>query len=122
MSPGVGGFVCMGWKVDILLFVAPFGAPLVAQMVKNLPAVWEALVQSLGEEHSLEKEMAAHSSILAQKIPWRKGAEKDEEENQGRWLSGCIGQTSTSCLSRWPVLPGLSPMLWEGVAGGKGVK
>ena len=41
MSPGVGGFVCMGWKVDILLFVAPFGAPLVAQMVKNLPAVWE---------------------------------------------------------------------------------
>ena len=70
MSPGVGGFVCMGWKVDILLFVAPFGASLVAQMVKNLPAVWEAQVQSLGEEHSLEKEMAAHSSILAWGIPW----------------------------------------------------
>ena len=60
----------MGWKVDILLFVAPFGASLVAQTVKNLLAVWEARVRSLGEEDSLEKEMAAHSSILAWKIPW----------------------------------------------------
>ena len=47
-SPGVGGSVCMGWKFDILLFEAPFGAYLVAQMVKNLPAVWEAQVQSPG--------------------------------------------------------------------------
>ena len=47
MSPGVGGFVCMGWKVDILLFVAPFGASLVAHAVKNLLAVWEARVRSL---------------------------------------------------------------------------
>jgi len=35
-------------------------APLVAQMVKNLPAVWETQVQSLGREDPLEKEMAAH--------------------------------------------------------------
>ena len=40
MQPRSGGFVCMGWKVDIVLFVAPFGASLVAQTVKNLPAVW----------------------------------------------------------------------------------
>ena len=35
------------------------------QMVKNLPAMWEAWVQSLGQEDPLEKEMASHSSILA---------------------------------------------------------
>ena len=43
---------------------------LVAQMVKNLPAMWETWVQSLGWEDSLEKEMATHSSILAWRIPW----------------------------------------------------
>ena len=46
------------------------GASLVAQMVKRLPAVWESRVQSLGREDPLEKEMAAHSSILAWEIPW----------------------------------------------------
>ena len=44
---------------------------LVAQMVKNLPAMWETWVQSLGQEDPLEKEMAAHSSVLAWEIPWR---------------------------------------------------
>ena len=46
------------------------GASLWAQIVKNLPAVWEAQVPSLGWEDLLEKEMATHSSILAWKIPW----------------------------------------------------
>ena len=41
------------------------GASLVAQMVKNLPAVQETQVQSLGREDPLEKGMAIHSSILA---------------------------------------------------------
>ena len=41
-----------------------------AQWVKNLPAVQETRVQSLGSEDPLEKEMAAHSSILAWRIPW----------------------------------------------------
>ena len=36
-----------------------------AQMVKNLPAMQKTWVQSLGQENSLEKEMATHSSILA---------------------------------------------------------
>ena len=40
-----------------------------AQMVKNLPVIWETWVQSLGEEDSLEKEMATHSSVLAWGIP-----------------------------------------------------
>ena len=39
-------------------------------MVKNLPAMQETLVQSLGQEDLLEKEMATHSSILAWEIPW----------------------------------------------------
>ena len=45
-------------------------ASLVAQSVKNLPAVQETGVRTLGWEDSLEKEMAAHSSILAWKISW----------------------------------------------------
>ena len=45
-------------------------ASLVAQTVKCLPAMRETQVQSLGWEDPLEKEMAAHSSTLAWKIPW----------------------------------------------------
>ena len=41
-----------------------------AQRVKGLSAMQETLVRSLGWEDPLEKEMAAHSSILAWKIPW----------------------------------------------------
>ena len=43
---------------------------LVVQRVKSLPAMQETRVQTLGQEDSLEKEMAPHSSILAWKIPW----------------------------------------------------
>ena len=39
--------------------------PLVAQLVKNLPAIWETWVPSLGWEDPLEKGMATHSSMLA---------------------------------------------------------
>ena len=45
-------------------------ASVVAQAVKNLPAVQETGVQSLGQEDPLEKGMATHSSILAWRIPW----------------------------------------------------
>ena len=44
-------------------------ASLVAQLVKNLPTVWETWVQSLGWEDPLEKGMATHSSVLAWRIP-----------------------------------------------------
>jgi len=49
---------------------ASLGASLVAQIVKNLPAMQETQVQSLGYEDPLEEEMATHSSILAWRIPW----------------------------------------------------
>ena len=45
-------------------------ASLVAQVVKNPPAMWETWVRSLGWEDTLEKSIANHSSILAWRIPW----------------------------------------------------
>ena len=45
-------------------------ASLVAQMVKNLPAMQEKGVRFLSQEDPLEKGMATHSSILAWRIPW----------------------------------------------------
>ena len=45
-------------------------ASLVAQRVKNLPAMQETQVQYLGQEDPLEKGMATHSSILAWRTPW----------------------------------------------------
>ena len=49
-------------------------ASLVAQMVKNLPAMQETWVQSLGQKDPLERGMATHSSILAWRIPMDRGA------------------------------------------------
>ena len=46
------------------------GNSLVAQIVKNLPAVQETQVQSLGKEDHLEKAMATYSTILSWRIPW----------------------------------------------------
>ena len=43
---------------------------LIAQLVKNLPAMQETQVQFLGREDTREKEMATHSSILVWRIPW----------------------------------------------------
>ena len=45
-------------------------ASLVAQLVKNLPTMWETWVQSLGWEDPLEKGKITHSGILAWTIPW----------------------------------------------------
>ena len=55
-----------------LIFVGTrfVGASLVAQTVRNMPAIQETRVQSLGSEDSLEKGMATHSSILAWRTPW----------------------------------------------------
>ena len=59
-------FINPGERLNLL-------ASLVAQMVKNLPAMWETQVRSLGQEDPLEKGMATHSSILAWRIPWTQG-------------------------------------------------
>ena len=54
----------------IQMFVYSLWASWVAQMVKNLPATQETWVRPLGQEDSLVKVMATHSSILAWRIPW----------------------------------------------------
>ena len=52
---------------------------LVAQSVKNLPAMQETWIPFLGWEDPLEKEMATHSSILAWRIPWSEEPGRTEE-------------------------------------------
>ena len=50
--------------------ISKIRASLVAQLVKNLPAIWETWVRSLGWKDPLEKGKATHSSILAWRITW----------------------------------------------------
>ena len=64
-------------------------ASLVAQLVKNPPAMWETWVQSLGWEDSLEKGKATHSSILA----WRIHKETDTTERLSLSLSKLSSRT-----------------------------
>ena len=49
-----------------------------AQMVKNLPGMWETGVRSLGQEDALEKGRATHSSILAWRTPWTEEVSKSQ--------------------------------------------
>ena len=56
--------------MDYTLIVG--GAPLIAQLVENLPAMQETLVRSLCRDDPLEKEMTTHSSILSWRIPGQK--------------------------------------------------
>ena len=59
------------WYLNItIMIMESLWASLVAQLVKNLPAMWETWVWSLGWEDSLENGKATHSSILAWRIPW----------------------------------------------------
>ena len=52
------------------LALPSYQSPLVAQLVKNPPAMGETWILSLGWENPLEKEKATHTSILAWSIPW----------------------------------------------------
>ena len=61
-----------------------------AQIVKNLPAVWETWAQSLGWEDPLEEGMATHSIILAWEIPWNEkpgGLQSMESQRVGHSLA-----------------------------------
>ena len=75
--PTTHQLICLLHQSINLLIQQIFGSTIwedplseVAQMVKHLPAMWEAQVQPLGCEDPLEKEMATHSSTLGWKIPW----------------------------------------------------
>ena len=70
-------YMCMCTCIDkcvyiyiYIFFLHIYGAPLVAQMVKNLPVMQKTWVQSMGQENPLEKGMATLSSIFAWRIPW----------------------------------------------------
>ena len=83
-------------------------ASLVAQLVKNPPAMWEAWVRSLGWEDPLEKGTATHSSILAWRIPWTSvhGVSKSQTWQQlSLSLSSqsyLLVTTPTVLLESWP--------------------
>ena len=61
-----------GWNLPILKYAV--GASLVAQMVKNLPAMWENWARSLSWEDPLEEGMTTYSNILAWRVPIDRGA------------------------------------------------
>ena len=88
----------------LLRIIPVWGAFLVAQMVKNLPAVQETWVQCLGWEDPPEEGMATNSSILAWRIPWT-------EEPGGLWFMelqrvrhNWVTKHSTSQLEQWTSL------------------
>ena len=67
---------------------------LVAQLVKNPPAMWETWVRSLGRDDPLEEGMATYSSILAWRIPmdrgtWQATVHEVTESDTSEWLSTC---------------------------------
>ena len=63
--------LCILHLFEVLFYKHQFlVASLGAQWVKNLPAVWETWVRSLGREDPLKEGMAAHSRILAWRVPW----------------------------------------------------
>ena len=70
----------------------------VAQMVKNLPAMQEARIQSLGQEDPLEKGMATHSSILAWRIPWTEEPGGLQSLGSQRVRHGWANNTATTTI------------------------
>ena len=83
-------------REEMLLLRREWWASLVAQMVKNPPAMQETQVQSPGWEDTLEKGMASHSSILAWRIPWT------EESGllQSMWLQNVRHNWSDQALKQ----------------------
>ena len=73
-------------------------ASLVAQLVKNLPAMQEIQFRFLGQEDPLEKETATHSSILAWRIPW---TEEPMGLQESETTLACDGQGGLACCDSW---------------------
>ena len=73
---------------DLKVPASLFRASLMAQMVKRLPAMWEAQVQSLGREDALEKEIATCSSTLAWNIPWTEKTDRLQSTYQASQSMG----------------------------------
>ena len=81
---------------------------LMAQLLKNLPAVWKTWVWSLGWEEPLEEDMATHSSILAWRIPMDRGAwwatvhgGPKESDATNHWATGGSSIKLVTFLQTW---------------------
>ena len=96
---------------------------LIAQMVKNLPAMQETWVQSLGWEDPLEEGMATHSSILDWRIPWTEEPGGLLSMRSQIWTSLSDQAQHNKCLAAWrisaafirgkrPVIPSVWPSAW----------
>ena len=101
-------------KSGFIVCLMGMQASLVAQLVKNSPAMWEIPVRSLGWEDPLEKRRATHSSILTWRIPWtvypwgRK--ELDTTKHLSLHFSGCkLRRSRAGCLAK------KLPILWGGM-------
>ena len=86
-------------------------------MVKNLPAMQETWLQSLGWKDSLEKEITTHSNILAWKIPWTEGPgglQSTESQRAGHFKSL---SRARHFVTPWPIRSMHSPGQNTGVGG-----
>ena len=97
LSPG---YKSSSFSTSLLFSAFVLPGSLVAQRVKNLPAMWEASVQSLGWEDPLEKGMVTYSSILAWRIPmdspWgRKEPDTTEQLNAHTCITSNMFSIST---------------------------
>ena len=99
ITPGVSWFPTFVFQSPIMkrtsfLGVSSLGGDsLLAQMVKNLPAIWEIQVWSPGQEDPLEKSMATHSSILAWRIPWTEEPGRLWHKGSQRFRSDWVANT-----------------------------
>ena len=104
-------FFFLGMVLVTAAYTVYIMTSLVAQMVKNLPAMQETQVWSLGQEDPLEKKMATHSTILARRIPWT--------EEPG-WLQSLGSQRvrhdGVTIIRLSMILTNLNPRVWTTVA------
>ena len=83
---------------------------LVSQLVKNLPAMWETWVRSLGWEEPLEEGMATPSSTLAWKIPWAEKPGRLQSTGSQRARYVCVCVCVCVCVSCFIVSNSLQPI------------
>ena len=86
------------------------GISLVVQTVKNLPAIWETRVWSLGQEALLKERVATHSSILAWRIPW---TEEPDYNPWGRRESDMTVELFANNIFTSYMFKKLSVFLWK---------
>ena len=85
------------------IWVASKWASLVAQIVKNPPAMRETWVQSLGWEDPLEKGMATHTTIIAWRIPWveEPGGSMESQRVGHDWTTIFLYSTIYLTIPQW---------------------